>query len=112
MRRKDEEEEKMKRSIAIVAMLIAGTTFAAADRTAVVRKWASSNSIIDVAESDGALHVTIVSLLDPLFKENEAGPAGTTRVDVKNPDASLRTRPLVGIDLLSDYQFKDGKWQG
>ena len=103
----------MRRYIAIVAMLTAGAAFATdVDRAAVVGKWASNDSIIDVAERDGALHATIVSVLDPLFKENEAGPAGTPRVDVKNPDAALRARSLVGIDLLSDYRFKDGKWQG
>ena len=25
---------------------------------------------------------------------------------------ALRTRPLLGLDLLSQYQYKDGKWQG
>ena len=103
----------MKRSVAVVFCLIAGVALASdADRAAVIGKWATNDSIIDVVERDGALHATIVSVLDPLYKENEDGPVGTTRADPKNPDPSLRTRPLVGIDLLSDYQFKDGKCQG
>ena len=103
----------MKRGIAVLsALLIASALAGGGDRAAVVGKWASSTSIIDVVERDGGLHATIVSVLDPLFKENEAGPSGTTRSDVKNPDPSLRTRPLVGIELLSDYRYEDGKWQG
>ena len=103
----------MKRALVFLLALSAAAALAGnGDRAAVIGKWASDDSIIEVAEHGGALHATIVSVLDPLFKQNEAGPAGTTRSDVKNPDASLRARPLVGIDLLSDYQFKSGKWQG
>jgi uncharacterized protein (DUF2147 family) len=33
-------------------------------------------------------------------------------VDLHNPDAALRSRTLLGLDLLDGYQYKDGKWQG
>ena len=81
-------------------------------RDAVFGRWASNNSILEINETDGALHATIVSILDPLYKEGEEGPVGTTRVDRHNPTESLRTRPIVGMDLLAGYQYRDGKWQG
>jgi uncharacterized protein (DUF2147 family) len=102
----------VRRAMVLLLALSTGAVFAGNDRGAVMGKWASDTSIIEVSEGGGALHAKIISVLDPLFKANEDGPAGTTRSDVKNPDAALRARPLVGIDLLSDYAFKSGKWQG
>jgi hypothetical protein len=81
-------------------------------RDAVFGRWASNNSILEVGESNGVLYARIVSILDPLYKEGEDGPVGTVRVDLHNPDPALRTRTLIGMDLLSGYQFKDDKWQG
>src|SRR5262245_12144956 len=97
---------------ACVAIIATATVFAADDRSAVMGQWASNDSIIEVAERDGSLHATIVSVLDPVYKAGEDGPVGAPRADMKNPDASLRSRPLVGMDLLSDYSYKGGKWQG
>ena len=88
------------------------TTVNAEDRAAVLGHWAGEDSIIEVAENAGTLSAKIVSMLDPLYKENEDGPVGTPRVDLKNPDASLRARRLMGLDLLSAYEFKKNKWQG
>ena len=87
--------------------------FAAADaRDAVFGLWGAKDSILNVAETDGVLHARIVAILDPLYKPGEDGPAGAVRVDSHNPNPDLRSRPIVGIDLLDGYQFKDGKWQG
>ncbi len=93
--------------------LLLGAGFALADdRDAVFGHWASNNSILEISETDGGLHATIISILDPLYKEGEEGPVGTTRVDLKNPAESLRARTIVGMDLLNGYQYRDGKWQG
>jgi hypothetical protein len=37
---------------------------------------------------------------------------GAPRLDDRNPDPALRERPIVGIDLLSEYRFDDGQWRG
>jgi len=97
--------------IASVLLLAAGATFAD-EREAVVGRWAAKDSVIEVAETNGTLHATIIAILNPVYREGEDGPVGATRVDLKNPDEGLRARPIVGMDLLSDYAFKDGKWQG
>ena len=103
----------MKVALYVFLMSLAIASAAGADdKQAVVGKWASTRSIIDVAERDGALHATIIAILDPVYGAGEDGPPGSPRVDLKNPDASMRSRPLVGLDLLSGYQYKDGLWQG
>ena len=34
------------------------------------------------------------------------------QLDEKNPDPAMRTRPIIGVDLLSDfiYDAKSGRW--
>jgi uncharacterized protein (DUF2147 family) len=96
----------------IVLMLVMAAGAAADDRDAVLGEWASKDSVIDVKETNGTLHATLIAILDPVYKAGEDGPVGATRADMKNPNSGLRARPLVGLDLLSDYQYKDGKWQG
>lgn len=39
-------------------------------------------------------------------------PDGTPRKDINNPEASLRTRPLKGLENLRSFQYTgDGKWE-
>jgi len=32
-------------------------------------------------------------------------------LDIENPDDSLKKRPLLGIKLLKDFKFDDGRWE-
>lgn len=36
--------------------------------------------------------------------------SGKPKTDVKNPNASLRTKPLMGLEILKDFVFDDKKW--
>lgn len=102
----------IQRGLVLMFLLVAGSATSADSPDAIFGRWASDNSILEVGESDGVLHARIVAMLDPRYKPGEDGPVGTERVDMHNPDPTLRTRPLLGLDLLSQYQYKDGKWQG
>jgi uncharacterized protein (DUF2147 family) len=99
------------RVLTIGLLLVTGFAMAD-DRDAVFGLWASKDSILEIGETDGTLYATIAAILNPVYKEGEEGPVGTARVDRHNPTESLRTRPILGMDLLDGYQFKDGKWQG
>lgn len=35
---------------------------------------------------------------------------GKPKVDRKNPDPSLRTRPVIGLVMLRDFKYDDGEW--
>ena len=37
---------------------------------------------------------------------------GAPRRDDKNPDEGQRDRPVLGLELLSDYTYEGKKWQG
>ncbi len=35
---------------------------------------------------------------------------GKPKTDLKNPNASAHSRPLLGLEILKDFIFEDGKW--
>jgi uncharacterized protein (DUF2147 family) len=95
-----------------VAASAADRAAGAKDRAAVFGRWATEGSIIEISETNGALQARVVALNEPLYHADEAGPAGTARVDSKNPDAAQRDRPILGIELLSDYSWDGKQWRG
>ncbi|MBB2144388.1 DUF2147 domain-containing protein [Pedobacter sp. LMG 31464] len=35
---------------------------------------------------------------------------GKPKMDIKNPNANLRSRPVMGLEILKNFAFEDGKW--
>jgi uncharacterized protein (DUF2147 family) len=61
--------------------------------------WASKGAVFAIERSGDTLEATVVALRKP-------------RPDRKNVKEELRGRPLIGLQLLSDYRFKKGRWRG
>lgn len=111
--------------LALFALLIAPAAALAADddaasdggavgKEAVYGIWASSGTMIDVRPTDdGGLSARIIALKHPNWREKDhAGVVGTPKTDLHNPDASKRQRPLLGLEILSSYEFSRGLWRG
>lgn len=70
--------------------------------------WSMGKVTIKVTDCGGGLCGTIVGLKEPISKID-----GKPKVDRENPDASKRTRPLIGLAVLIGMKpAGDGKWQG
>lgn len=84
-----------------------------ADREAVKGLWAGPDSIFEVLEDEGEFKGIVRVVRQATYgAEEDPARAGQIRKDDNNPDAELRKRPLVGISMFSEYQYKDGLWQG
>lgn len=95
-----------------LAVVVAPGAWADA-RDSVFGHWAGDRSILEISERDDELSARVIAIDDPVYREGEEfGPVGAARRDDLNPDESQRQRPLLGIELLSEYRFKNGKWQG
>ncbi len=35
---------------------------------------------------------------------------GKPKMDQKNPNTNLRAKPILGLEILKDFVFEDGKW--
>lgn len=81
-------------------------TAASAAPTPVTGRWLTveGKALVDIAPCGQTLCGRIARVLKP----RPGGPA----VDVNNPDTTLRTRPIAGILILSDFRPADDRWKG
>ena len=98
----------------VIAVLLAVTaqTPAAAQSPGLVGRWASQGfgSIVDFqpCQVDAA---AMCGRIRWLWEANDSN--GRTRVDGRNPDRSLRTRSLVGIEIIRGFrETAPGVWTG
>ncbi|RZK41392.1 MAG: DUF2147 domain-containing protein [Pedobacter sp.] len=97
----------MVKKISIILFLITCTLGAfAQSKDAVTGKWlsASGEGQIEIYKRGDKYFGKLAWIKEP-NDEN-----GKPKVDEKNPNASLRSKTLVGLELLKDFVFEDGKW--
>jgi uncharacterized protein (DUF2147 family) len=83
-------------------------------KEAVYGIWATSGTMIEVRPAaDGGLSAVIIALKNPQWREKDGvGVVGEPKTDLHNPDESKHERPFIGLEMLSDYEFENGKWRG
>ena len=91
--------------ISMVAML---APLAAAFAQDVVGKWKldDGSAIVEVYKQGDAFNGKIVWLQDP------TEPDGSPAVDTNNPDAKLRSRKLIGLNMLSSLKKSGAEYTG
>ena len=93
------------RALLAAPLLLAPLTAVAA-APAVDGRWLTDDgkAVVEVAPCGRQMCGRIVRVLDP----NPAVP----KTDANNPDRALRTRPLVGLQVLSGFTRGEAEWQG
>lgn len=88
---------------AILAMA-SSPAVAGQSRVSVLGRWLTDDrsGIVELAPCGNGLCGTLVRVLDP------RAPAR----DINNPDPSLRTRPLVGVKILTGLASVGERWKG
>ena len=91
-----------------IAMLALLAPVAATFAQGVVGKWKLSDgtAIVEVYKDGDIYNGKIVWLKNP------TAPDGGPAVDKNNPDEKLRSRQLIGLNMLSDLKAKDGEYSG
>lgn len=90
-----------------MALIFATVTIYAQSADAVLGKWLNSSgeAHIQIYKTGNKYSGKLVWLKNP---NNEQGKAKT---DVNNPDANLRRRALLGLEMLKGFNFDDGEWE-
>ncbi|MFP5079428.1 DUF2147 domain-containing protein [Pedobacter sp. JCM 36344] len=91
----------------IVLLLVAfALTGSAQNKDAILGKWVNSTgeAHIDVTKRSDKYFGKIVWLKDPKDEK------GNVKTDYKNPNTSLRSKQIVGLEILKNFVFEDGKW--
>ena len=69
---------------------------------------------IEIFKCGGKYCGKIVSVKEPNYPaDSKEGVPGTPRLDGKNPDSAKKTKPIIGLQIVSDF-ILDGKgvWKG
>ena len=92
----------------IFSVILTLVPMAAAFAQDVVGKWKleDGTAIVEVYKSGDVFNGKIVWLQNPT--EADGSPA----VDENNPDKGLRTRQLIGLNMLSGLKATDGEYSG
>ena len=93
------------------AIFIGGAAFKsdaafAADSSDVEGLWGTGGSLIEVTQTGDTLEMVVVALEKPFDADGEP------LVDAQNPDETLRSQPILGMNLLADYSFDGKRWAG
>jgi uncharacterized protein (DUF2147 family) len=71
----------------------------------VVGRWHNQDGTFEIYEDAGKLNAKIVALREPLT------PDGRVKTDIHNPDASKRSRPIIGMVFMTGFTpAGPGKW--
>jgi uncharacterized protein (DUF2147 family) len=92
--------------IALLTMTALFSSVEAAAPGDVVGKWLTEGgkSHVQLTQQGSSLKGTLIWLKEPLRD-------GKPKTDLQNPNAALKTRPLIGLTLLQGFAFKSGQWQ-
>lgn len=47
-----------------------------------------------------------------VWLKNPKDESGRPKVDRKNPNPNLRTKPIIGLVMLKDFKYDDDEWSG
>ncbi len=63
------------------------------------------SSKIEIYKEGNKYHGKIVFLSEPIDPET-----GKAKLDKENPDESLRNRPLLNLNIITNFDFDDDEW--
>jgi len=94
----------MKKLLIISLSLFFATLGYAQDQIAGKWNTADNQGKVEIYKSKATYSGKILSL------KNGKNADGTDKTDKKNPDKSLRNKPIKGLVIVTGLQYKDGKW--
>ncbi len=100
----------MKKAIlgALSTFLLLASFATAADEDRILGLWktAEEDCNIEIFKCGGKYCGRIAWLKEPLYKDDDGmGLAGKPIIDRQNPDPDLRSRPLVGLQLMGGFIY-------
>ncbi len=98
----------MKKLLPILFICACGTMPALAQQGGdIIGVWLTEGgkSRIEVTQRNGKYYGTIIWLRDPYESDGK-----TVKVDDENPKKELRTRPIVGIEIIKGLEFDEDEW--
>lgn len=101
----------MKRWFVIGLLWPTFSLFGAEAAGAVVGVWFTENddSRIEIYACESKYCGKITWLKDPIYDDKDK-MAGEPKVDRENPKKALRARQIVGLEIMTGFEFDEGSW--
>lgn len=103
-------------SLFIAVLGISSIASAADPGDAIVGTWMTNDgsSKVQISNAQGVYSGQVVWLKEPTFPADDSrGMAGQPKVDRLNPDAALRSRPVMGLAILTGLHYAgNNSWEG
>jgi uncharacterized protein (DUF2147 family) len=95
-----------KKSVFLVVFLFLTIAAFAQKRDDILGKWVnpSGEGQIEIYKKSDRYFGKLVWLKEP----NDV--AGKPKLDNKNPNASLKSKPVLGLEILKDFVFENERW--
>jgi uncharacterized protein (DUF2147 family) len=76
------------------------------NKDAIIGQWinATGEAHVDIFKKGDRYFGKIVWLKNPKDEK------GKVKTDINNPEQGLRSRPVLGLEILKNFKYKDGKW--
>ena len=73
---------------------------------AIVGNWltGSKKAVVQIYKEGNKYNGKVIWLKTPTYED------GKPKIDKNNPDKAKQTRPIMGLNLLSDFVFEKDKW--
>ncbi|ACU05246.1 MULTISPECIES: DUF2147 domain-containing protein [Pedobacter] len=96
----------MKHLIFLLLLTAISFTGFAQNKDAIIGKWINSSgeAHVDITKKGEKYFGKIVWLKEPKDEK------GNVKTDVKNPDENQRKQPILGLEILKNFVFDEGKW--
>jgi uncharacterized protein (DUF2147 family) len=105
----------IKSGIAVLAMLLTAASAFAASGDEILGVWNNQekDARIEIFKCGDKYCGKIISLNEPNYPAGSRdGTPGTPKHDHKNPDPALRSRPIIGLQIVNDFVFAgDSLWK-
>lgn len=105
----------MKSWLILPIILLATTTAFSAGTSDILGLWKTEKGDVHLEFSpcEEKICGKIVWLKEPVYRDSKEGPVGTAKVDTKNPDPALRSRPLLGLEVMKHVTpAGEDMWEG
>ncbi len=96
----------MKKISFIVLFTLMSFAALAQNKDAILGKWINSagEAHINITKRGGKYFGKIVWLKEPKDEK------GNVKTDLKNPVVGLRSKPILGLEILRNFIFEEGRW--
>jgi uncharacterized protein (DUF2147 family) len=97
----------------LATILLTATTTFGAGPSDIIGSWKTeeNDSLLEFIRCGEKICGKIVWLKHPNYMNNKDGPVGKIKVDRKNPNPALRTRPILGLQVMKGLTAKgNNRW--